>query len=66
MEDISHTSTIELAKEFSRLDKEIELKILKYNLIRLELIRRIPTLINEEEFQEKEIVVNDNHLPHKI
>lgn len=59
MEDVSRTSTIELAKEFSKLEKEIELKIFKYNLIRLELIRQIPTLITEEEFQEKFIELDN-------
>ena len=64
MENLKHTSTIELCKEYSLLDREIdlllqkiELKTEKYNLIRLELIRRIPTLIDEPEFQEKELIV---------
>ena len=65
MEDLKHTSTIELCKQFSMLDKELELKIMKYNLIRLELIRRIPTLIDEPEFQPKEII-EEQHLKSKL
>lgn len=65
MEDLTHVSTISLAKEYSYLDRQIdidkqrlELEILKYNLIRLELINRIPTLIDEPEFQEKRMTIN--------
>ena len=69
MEDLTHTSTINLAKEYSMLDREIdnleqriELYKAKYDLIRLELIRRIPTLINEPEFQPREVIPEEQPL----
>lgn len=69
MGDLTHTSTIELCKEYSNLDREIdnleqriELYKAKYDLIRLELIRRIPTLINEPEFQPREVIPEEQPL----
>ena len=53
MEEISKTSTIQLIKNMTLLDQEIDLMLLKYEKIRLELIKRYPNLKNSNEFQPK-------------
>ena len=54
MEDIEKTPTNKLVIEMTLMDKEIDLLLYKYELIRLELIRRFPDLENSEEFKPKE------------
>jgi len=44
MEKVDKIPTYELLKEVSLLDQEINLKILKYNLLVEELLKRYPDL----------------------
>lgn len=53
MEDISKTPTVELVKEITNLSQQIDLLILKYEKVRLELIKRFPNLKEDEEFKPK-------------
>lgn len=53
MEKLETASTSELMTELAKLEKEIELKIMRYNLISGELCRRFPMLEQEEEFKPK-------------
>lgn len=53
MEKLETKSTAELMTELAKLEKEIELKIIKYNLISRELCHRFPMLEQEEEFKPK-------------
>jgi hypothetical protein len=46
-------STTEIIKEMSKLDQEIDLLMLKYEKLRLEIIKRYPGLENSEEFKQK-------------
>ena len=50
-------SLIELAKLWSITERKIELLLYKYQLIRQELINRIPTLVDDENFSERFIEV---------
>lgn len=52
-DDIEKTSTIELIKDLTYTEKKLELYMYKYELIRKELIRRIPTLENDENFEPR-------------
>lgn len=52
-DSIKTTATTKLVSELSRLDNEIELMIMKYNLINNELISRFPFLKEQPEFQPK-------------
>lgn len=54
MTDITKTPTVELIQEMTRLDHEIDIKLLQYEKLRLELVRRFPPLENSEEFKKKE------------
>lgn len=60
MEDLSKTPTVDLIKESTMLEKEINLKILKYNLYIAELVRRFPMLEKEKEFQQKTLEIDKN------
>ena len=53
MEDLSKTPTVDLVKEVSLLEREINLKIIKYNIVVAELVRRFPMLEKEPMFQQK-------------
>lgn len=52
-DNVCETPTNELVSELSRLEKQIDLMILKYNLINSELISRFPFLEKQSEFQPK-------------
>lgn len=56
--NIETTSTIELIKEMTYLERKIEIELLKYNKIVLELYRRIPILEQQGEIKPK-ILVKD-------
>ena len=56
MRDTKEMSTIELIKEMTSLERKIEIELLKYNKIVLELYRRIPTLENQNEIKPKILV----------
>lgn len=51
--ELNKTPTNQLIKEMTNLDQQIELLMLKYEKIRLELIRRYPNIENKEEFKPK-------------
>lgn len=53
--------TVELVTELSKLEQEIDLKIMKYNLLRAELIRRFPITEIEETFKPKILVNGGNN-----
>lgn len=53
MEDTNKKPTYEIIKELSFLEQEIDLKIMKYNILRDELIKRFPFLEDDEIFKEK-------------
>ncbi len=53
MEELSKTPTNELITELSRLEREIDFKIIKYNLIINEMTKRFPMLEAQEEFKPK-------------
>ena len=50
---IDTTPTCDLMLELSQLEKKIDLMIMKYELIREELIKRFPSLEESESFQSK-------------
>lgn len=56
--DLSTKSTAELVIELSKLDKEIPLKIMKYNLYSMELHKRFRNSGIEEAYKTK-ILVKD-------
>lgn len=53
MNDLSKKPTYEIISDLTRLEKEIDLKIQKYNLLIEEICKRYKTLKNMEEFQPK-------------
>lgn len=55
-DDIEKTSTIELIKDLTYTERKLELYMLKYNLIRAELLRRMPMLENDENFEPRFIL----------
>lgn len=55
-DDIEKTSTIELIKDLTYIERKLELYMLKYNLIRAELLRRMPMLENDENFEPRFIL----------
>ena len=56
MQDLKTTSTIELIKELTRLEKEIDYDLLKYNRIVKELYYRIPILEKQNEIKPKMLI----------
>ena len=54
--NIETTSTIELIKEMTSLDRRIEIELLKYNRIVLELYRRIPILEQQNDIKPKLLI----------
>lgn len=60
MNELETKPTHEIVKDLSKLEKEIELKIIKYNLLIKEMHRRFPMLENQPEFQPK---VLNKHIP---
>lgn len=53
--ELSKVSHYELIEEMTKLDKEIDLLILKYEKLRLEIIKRFPPLEDESSFKKKEL-----------
>lgn len=52
-EDITKKSLVDLITELSITDQKIELLMVRYELLRLELIRRFPMFEEREEFKKK-------------
>lgn len=51
MEDISKKPTIDIITEMSDLERDINLSILKYEKLRLEIVKRFPNLNKYDEFK---------------
>ena len=69
MKNLITTPTVELGKEYSKLDLEIDMleqKLLllmqKRYLVRTELIKRITTLEQVDEFKPREISIQEESL----
>ena len=56
MRDTKEMSTIELIKQITYLEKNIDLELLMYNKIIEELYKRIPILEKQEELKPKMLV----------
>ena len=56
MRDTKEMSTIELIKQMTYLEKNIDLELLMYNKIIEELYKRIPILEKQEELKPKMLV----------
>lgn len=52
-EDITKTPTVDLIKEYTKIDQEINLLLLRHEKIRLEIVKRFPIVEKEEEFKKK-------------
>lgn len=57
MEDLKNTSTIQLIKDLTYTERKMELLLIKREIIRTELVRRMPYLVNQHEFQPMELTV---------
>lgn len=53
MEDLKKEPTVNIVKEMTKLDYQIDLSILKYEKLRLEMVRRFPQLEEQEVFKQK-------------
>lgn len=53
MEEITKKPTYEIITELTRLEQEIDLKIMKYNILAKEICSRFPILKQEETFTPK-------------
>ena len=51
--NLSNASLKDLIMELTELEKDIDLRIYKHNLIVYEIYRRFPNLENQEEFRPK-------------
>ena len=48
---------VELITEMSKLDKEIDILMLKYEKLRLEVVKRYPFVENDEVFKQKNKII---------
>ena len=55
-EDLKQKSTIELIKEMTLLERNIDLELLIYNKIVKELYERIPNLEQQDEIKPKVLI----------
>lgn len=53
MEDLSKLTTVQLITEMTYLDQEIDMKLLRYEELRGEIIKRFPQVAEREEFKKK-------------
>lgn len=53
MEDLKKEPTVNIIKEMTKLDYQIDLLILKYEKLRLEMVSRFPQLEEQEVFKQK-------------
>lgn len=56
MNDYSKTPLVELITQMEYLEREIDIKLLMYEEMRKEVIKRFPPLEDEEVFKEKTLV----------
>lgn len=54
IDSLEKTPLIDLVEELDRLEKEMNLNVLRYNRICLEIHRRIPNTKDDAEFKPKE------------
>lgn len=57
MEDLKKEPTVNIIKEMTKLDYQIDLLILKYEKLRLEMVSRFPQLEEQEVFKQKKKVL---------
>lgn len=56
-DELKTKPTTEIIKEMNELDQQIDLMILEYEKLRLEIIKRYPGLENSEEFKQKKKIL---------
>lgn len=56
MSDYSKTPLVELITQMEYLEREIDIKLLMYEEMRKEVVKRFPPLEEEEVFKEKTLV----------
>ena len=64
--DLQTKPLVEIIKELSLLDSEIEYKVLQYNALADEVLRRFPTRELTESLKQKEVIENDRNLGDQI
>lgn len=55
-EDITKVPLCDLITEITYLEQEIDIKIMRYETIKRELIKRYPVIDNEEIFKTKKLI----------
>lgn len=58
---VESNTTANLVLNISMLDKEINIKLMKYNEMVRVLKTRFPILENSEEFKEKKLIYKENN-----
>ena len=64
--DLQTKPLVDIIKELSLLDSEIEYKVLRYNALADEVLRRFPTRELTESLKQKEVIENDRNLGDQI
>ena len=52
-DDLTKVPLVDLLKELSQINKDIDILMLKYEKLRFEIVRRFPPLEKTEEFKPK-------------
>ena len=60
--DLQTKPLVDIIKELSLLDNEIEYKVLQYNALADEMLRRFPVRELAESLKQKEVIENDRNL----
>ena len=64
--DLQTKPLVDIIKELSLLDNEIEYKVLQYNALADEVLRRFPVRELAESLKQKEVIENDRNLGDQI
>ena len=64
--DLQTKPLVDIIKELSLLDSEIEYKVLQYNALADEVLRRFPVRELAESLKQKEVIENDRNLGNTI
>ena len=64
--DLQTKPLVDIIKELSLLDNEIEYKVLQYNALADEVLRRFPVRELAESLKQKEVIENDRNLGNTI
>ena len=64
--DLQTKPLVDIIKELSLLDSEIEYKVLQYNALADEVLRRFPVRELAESLKQKEVIENDRNLGDQI